>query len=98
VTPERLIEELVHNATASGNRTLERRLSDLAVWFYRNKSRIPLDNLASRQAFLQKGFWIMLEINALLLERLREVEASGRGSKSPLWLPKGMRMDDREFA
>jgi hypothetical protein len=97
MNPEGLIEDLLHNATASGNRTLERRLADLAIWFYRNKSRIPLDNLASRQAFLQKGFWIMLEINALLLERLQEIETSKRGS-SNLWLPRGMKVDGREFA
>lgn len=97
--PESLIEDLLHNASASGNRTLERRMADTAVWFYKNKERIPLDNLASRQVFLQKAFWILLEVNALLLERVHELEAGKRGSRH-LWLPRGIKLSDneREFA
>ncbi len=84
-TERALIQELMHNATVSGQRPLERRLADTALWYHSNKDRIPRDNLAARQAFLEKGFWIMLEINALLLERIRQ----GSGSKA-LWLPAGM--------
>lgn len=80
-----LVQELMHNASASGQRPLERRLADTALWFASNKDRIPKDNLAARQAFLEKAFWIQMEINALLLERLRQ----GSGSKA-LWLPAGM--------
>jgi hypothetical protein len=94
---EVLIRELEYNATASGNRPLERRLADVAIWFHRNKNRIPLDNLAARQAFLQKGFETLLEVDALLLERLHEAEAARKG-RSSLWLPRGMRMDQKEFA
>lgn len=92
--PEALIHELNHNATASGNQTLERRLADLTVWFYKNKDSIARDNLAARQAFLEKSFWIMLEVNALLLERIREEKSS-----KALWLPKGVRLngDVRQF-
>ena len=93
-----LIEELYHNASVSGNRPLEQRLADTAIWFYKNKGRIPLDNLASKQAFLEKAFWILLEVNALLTERLHELEDSKR-SKA-LWLPRGIKLsdDEREFA
>jgi hypothetical protein len=83
-----LIDGLMHNAEASGNQMLERRLADTAVWFHKNVDHIPRDNLASRQAFLEKGFWCMLEINVLLLQRLREE----RGAKN-LWLPKGITMN-----
>ncbi len=93
VSPDTLVEGLLHNAAASGNQTLERRLADTAVWFYKNIDHIPLDNLAARQMFLQKSFWILLEIQALLLERLREEKAT------KLWLPKGVTMagDARSF-
>lgn len=99
MSAESLIEDLLHNASASGNRALERRLADTSIWFYKNKDRIPLDNLASRQAFLQKAFWVLLEVNALLLERVHELEAGRRGSKN-LWLPQGIKLSDneREFA
>lgn len=89
-----LIEELMHNARASGQQPLERRLADVAVWFYNNRDRLARDNLAARQDFLEKAFWIQLEINALLLERLRKQSGS-----DALWLPSGMLMDGtRKFA
>lgn len=94
MSEEVLIKELMHNARVSGQQTLEKRLADTAVWFYSNRDRIARDNLAARQAFLEKAFWIQLEINALLLERLRKATGS-----SHLWLPKGMLSDNvREFA
>lgn len=89
-----LIDELMHNATMSGNQMLERRMADLAVWFYQNRERISVDNLAAKQAFLEKGFWTLLEINAMLLQRLREKT----GSKD-LWVPSGMvSMEGRRFS
>lgn len=89
-----LISDLLYNASASGNRTLEKRLADTCVWFYKNRERIPFDNLAARQAFLQKAFWTMLEVNALLLERIHELE-DARRSKA-LWLPRGVRLNHTE--
>ena len=89
---EVLIEELMHNAQASGNRTLERRMADLTIWFYKNRDRISRDNLAGRQAFLEKAFWTLLEVNAMLLERNHELEAMKRG-QSVLWLPRGMKVN-----
>lgn len=91
LSEKQLIDTLMHNAQASGNKTLERRLADLTVWFYHNKDRIPRDNLAGRQAFLEKAYWISLEVNALLLERILDMENSKGGS--PLWLPRGMTIE-----
>ena len=92
---DRLIDDLMHNANVSGNQALERRLADTAVWFYRNAGGIARDNLAGRQAFLEKALWINLEINALLLERMRRTSGS-----NALWIPSGMKlMDDmKEFS
>lgn len=85
IKPEDLIEGLQHNARISGQHPLEQRLADTALWFYANKDQIPRDNLASRQAFLEKGFWCLLEISALLLERNREERLS-----KTLWVPNGI--------
>jgi hypothetical protein len=93
-----LIQTLMHNARASGNRPLERLLADITVWHYQNKSTLARDNLASRQDFLEKSFWIMLELFALLVERNHELEAAKRGM-SNLWLPReiGMNGDPTRF-
>jgi hypothetical protein len=81
-----LIEDLMHNASVSGGKPLEQRLADTALWFHMNKDRIPTDNLPKRLEFMEVGFWCLLEINALLLERIR----TQTGSKT-LFLPAGMR-------
>ena len=92
-TPAQLCEDLNHNANVSGQQPLERRMADLAIWYYKNAHFMPKENLKARVDFLDKSFWIMLEVNALLLERLHAVE----GSKS-LFLPSGMKMDGRRFS
>lgn len=91
---EQLISELIHNAQVS-EEILEQRLADTAAWFFANKDRIPRDNLASRQAFLEKTCWLLIEINALLLERVRKVS----GREGGLWLPRGINAqgDIRKF-
>lgn len=86
---ETLVEELIHNARASGQRPLEQRIADLAIWYYKNVKHIPTDNLAAKQAFFEKAFWCMIEVQALLIERNHELEAAKRGM-SNLWLPKGI--------
>jgi len=91
-SPESLIEELIHNSNASGQRMLERRLSEVAVWYYKNIGGIPRDNLAAKQAFLEKAFWIMLEVNAMLVERLHDLEGTKTGAKH-LWLPRGVKVN-----
>ena len=89
-----LIEELMHNANVSGQQPLERRLADTAVWFYSNKDSIARDNLAARQAFLEKAFWVQLELIAMLLDRMRKSTGS-----EYLWLPKGMLHENgKEFS
>jgi predicted NACHT family NTPase len=80
-----LVEGLRHNAAVSGGKPLERLLADTALWFSANVDSIPRDNLASKQAFLEKAFWCQLELNALLLERLRNERAS-----KALYLPSGV--------
>lgn len=85
---EVLINELEHNANASGNRPAERRLCDLTVWFYHNRHRIAPENLKSRVDFLEKALWIQLEQNALLLDRLHELETATKSKK--LFLPIGL--------
>jgi hypothetical protein len=90
----KLIEELHYNA--ENNQLLaEQRLADTAVWFFENKDRMPLDNLASRMEFIFKSVWMLIEMNALLLERIHQLE----GGKSKLWLPRGvsMRGDVKKF-
>ena len=91
---ERLISDLMHNATVS-QELLEQRLADTAAWFFANKDRIPRDNLASRQAFLEKSCWLLIEISALLAERLHKAE----GKSERLWLPRGLNAqgDVRKF-
>lgn len=91
-SPAQLCNELVDNASISGNRTAERRLADLAVWYYKNAFFIPPENLKSRVDFMHKALWTMVEMNALLLERLHEVE----GSKQ-IWTPSGMNVNGRPF-
>jgi hypothetical protein len=83
----RLIDELEYNAEHS-QQMAESRLAETAAWFFGNKDRMPIDNFASRADFLFKACWMLIETNALLLERIHELE----GGKSKLWLPKGMKM------
>lgn len=87
----------MHNVTASGNRPLERRLADLSVWYHRNRGHFGTDNLAAKQAFLEKAFWIVLETLALTTERLHELE--DRGKPKELFLPRGLTVNGnlREF-
>lgn len=91
---ERLINELCHNAQVA-DKILEQRLADTAAWFFANKDRIPLDNLAAKQKFLEKTVWLLIEICALQTERIHELE----GGKNLLWLPRGMQVegDIRKF-
>lgn len=89
---ERLINELMHNAKVA-EKPLEQRLADTAAWFFHNKDRIPLDNLASKQRFLEKTCWLLIEICALQADRIHKLE----GGSGTLWLPRGMLADGRPF-
>jgi|TARA_R100001530_G_scaffold30051_1_gene23611 hypothetical protein len=74
---------------------LERRLIDTAVWYHKNKDRIPRSNIEKRLEFLEKSFDIMIELMAMSVERHQNVE----GHSNNLWLPQGMSMmgDIKEF-
>lgn len=87
-----LIEALKYNQQVSGNKTLETRMADLAVWYSYHRKQIPKEDPIKRAAFLEKALWIQMEINALLLERMRKMRPGGE-----LWLPDGMLMDDRPY-
>lgn len=89
---EVILEELENIATRSGGKMLERRLADLAIWFYRNNKRLAPDNVMARQAFMEKAFWTMIEVQALILERMQEMELSRKGP-SRLYLPAGIRVN-----
>lgn len=90
-----LIEALKHNQRVSGNQTLETRMADLAVWFNFHRKQLPPGDPVKRAALLEKALWVQMEINALLLERMRKLRPGGE-----LWLPSGMvgSMDEKEFA
>jgi hypothetical protein len=70
---------------------LEKRLVDMAVWFHKNKDRMPRNNVEARCDFLMKSLDIHLELVALLVQRL-ELAEGRRGS--PLWLPAGIKNND----
>lgn len=78
------LEELQHNT----NLPFEKRLIHTAIWYHKNKSRIPRENLANRLDFLEKTLDITLELFAMSLERLQLNE--GRPKSANLWLPSGM--------
>lgn len=82
---EKLIEELSYNAQVA-ERPLEQRLADTAAWFFNNKDRIPPMDLAKRCEFLTKNVLLLIEISALLADRLHQAE----GKSSNLWLPRGV--------
>lgn len=89
-----LINELCHNASVA-DKLLEQRLADTAAWFFSRKDDLARDNLASRQDFLEKACWLLIEICALQTDRIHKLE----GGKGQLWLPRGMEMrgDVRKF-
>jgi len=94
---EIVLEELENISRSAGHRMLERRLADLAIWFHNNKTRIDPQDLLRRQAFMEKALWTMVEVQALLLERIQELEQAKKGV-SRLWLPAGMKVNgDTKF-
>jgi len=91
IDPEVLIKALIRNAQAMGNRPLEQRLADLTVWFYRNRKAVAPENLHLRQKLTEDALWIMLEVIALTMDRLQEVEHKGKSER--LWLPNGIKVE-----
>lgn len=66
---------------------------DLGLWYSYHMGEIPVDNLAAKCAFLEKAFWIQVEINALLIDRIDSM----KGAKN-LWLPTGMKNGAEHFS
>lgn len=91
----RLIEELQHNATVSQGRPLEQRLADLTLWYHHNKQAVPPSNLPVRLELAEKAFWISLEVSALLVERLHELESAGKSKH--LWVPRSLSANGKEY-
>jgi len=70
---------------------LEKRLIDTAVWYNKNKKRIPAGNLPKRCEFLEKTCDILIELLALTVTRIQGTE--GRPKGSMLWLPNGINVE-----
>ena len=81
-----IIKEL-EEISSNEHRPLERRLIDTAVWFSKNKDRIPKHDLEKKVEFLTQTMNILLELFALNIERLRQVDGH---TSERLWLPKGL--------
>lgn len=79
-----LINELEKMASNS-MLPFERRLIDTAVWFHKNRDRLPREDLGKRVDFLEKTLDIVLELFALALDRQQRNE--GRPKDNPLWMP-----------
>lgn len=92
ITPQ-LVAELESIKTDALN-PLEQRLIDTAVWFHKNKDRMPGENLPKRLDFLFLVLDTVLEILALTVDRMQQVE--GRGKSESLWLPNGITYEDDE--
>ena len=87
----KITEQLINKLEHLNNETrlpLERRLIETAVWFHRNKDRIPRENLEKRIDFLEKTLDIFLEMTAMLVDRAQLVE--GRAKSESLWIPRGI--------
>jgi hypothetical protein len=89
------ITDRLGKMAAESEHPLEQRMADLALWYFQNKDRIPVDNLGKRMEFNEKTMWILLEINALLVDRLRAMESNSRRAATSLWLPSGMKQHQR---
>lgn len=86
-TPQ-LIDKLDEILNTGGHLPLEKRLIDTAIWFHRNKPRLAKENVLGRLEFYEKTSDILIELVALLTERLQGAE--GMQKHASLWLPKGM--------
>lgn len=88
----RLIERL-KNAADNSPSPLRRRMADMCLWWTANRPRIPPDNLRARMEFNELAMSTLLEIQAMLLERLDELE-HGKGRSEHLYLPRSITLHD----
>jgi hypothetical protein len=84
---QELIQKLEHLSTET-RLPLEKRLIDTAVWYHKNKDRIPKEDLGKRLDFMEKTFDIFLEMIAMSVDRMQISE--GRSKSENLWLPNGI--------
>jgi hypothetical protein len=85
-----ITDELINKLeeiTTQTHLPLERRLIDTAVWFHRNKDRIPRHEVTRRLDFIEKAFDCHVEMLIMLVERM-QLNEGRRGSES-LWMPRG---------
>ena len=68
----------------------EKRLMETALWFHKNKDRMPSDDLRKRLDFMELVMDHLMEMMAMSLQRMQEAE--GRAYSSNLWLPNGMKI------
>lgn len=88
VFTQQLLDKLEKIANAT-NKPLEKRMIQLAVWYYRNNERIT--QVEKRLEFHDIFINNLLETMVMMLERIQKAE--GRGSSSSLWLPSGMSLE-----
>lgn len=86
-TTSQLIDQL-ERLSEDNALPLERRLINTAVWFHKNKDRIPREALDKRVDFLEKTLDIFIELTALTVDRMQIME--GRHKSESLWLPNGI--------
>lgn len=86
-TSDNMIRELEEIAGRT-NLPLERRLMDTAVWFHKNWPTMDEGDVYRRIQFLGKALDIMIEMNAMLIERLHEAEQRRRSPS--LYTPRGL--------
>lgn len=87
ISPQ-LVNALDEIAGQAGHLPLEQRLIDLTVWYFRNKPRLSKEAIGLRLDFAERTAEIMIELAALIVQRLQQAE--GRPKSQNLWLPRGV--------
>jgi hypothetical protein len=82
---EGLITAMEH-ALETAEAPFDRRLLETGIWYYKNAQRIPEENLKGRLELQEKTNEIVLEMFAMVLERIRKAE----GRSNVLFTPKGL--------
>lgn len=63
-----LIDRL-EQAAKNAHSPLEERVANTVVWWYKNRERIPADNLGKRLEFQGEMITVLLDIIGLMVER-----------------------------
>jgi hypothetical protein len=86
--PWKLEQQVKQIERGSYKHVLEKRVRDLALWYYKNQPRIADENLPKRVAFLERTMELTLEALAEAVIRIQHAE---RHPASPLLLPTDFR-------